>query len=256
MDDDEDEMPEILNDLLSSDMWRSRAGQLAIFSGNEERLKRWDIFGPAFRSLSCGIEPPTNVPLEGLVRIGSMLKEEGNMLFGENEYGAALELYTAGIVLYNGLLSRRNTPVDQQRASIFLSNRAFCFLKLDSFEECIEDCDEAIKYNIKNLKAHYRKSVALKHLGDMEDALAAAQLGLKYSSGNQTEVQDFNSLIKEIRCHLFPPVAVGFDWASVLTLHVNQSSESHAGESHGATAKSNNQSKKTDRCEKQGTEKS
>jgi hypothetical protein len=65
-----------------------------------------------------------------LVEIGSLLRAEGNDLFRENEYEAALELYSAGVVLYKNLLLRCDAPDFRCTASVFLANRAFCQIRL------------------------------------------------------------------------------------------------------------------------------
>jgi len=64
------------------------------------------------------------------VVLGTQLKAEGNCLYEENHFPAAVELYTAAIDIGFSVLERRDTSMAQQRLSTFFSNRAACFLKM------------------------------------------------------------------------------------------------------------------------------
>ena len=62
--------------------------------------------------------------------LGTQLKAEGNSLYEEHHYPAAVELYSAAIDLGFSVLERRDTSMAQQRLSTFFANRAACFLKM------------------------------------------------------------------------------------------------------------------------------
>lgn len=62
--------------------------------------------------------------------LGNKLKAEGNCLYEENYYPAAVELYSAAIDIGYTVLERHNTPVAEQRLSTFFANRAASFLKM------------------------------------------------------------------------------------------------------------------------------
>lgn len=45
-----------------------------------------------------------------------------------------------------------------------LSHRALCYLKLCQFEEAKQECDQALRMDGSNVKAHYRRALAHKGL--------------------------------------------------------------------------------------------
>jgi len=64
------------------------------------------------------------------VLLGTQLKAEGNCLYEEDEYSAAVELYTAAIDVGISELERHDTTMAEHRLSTFFSNRAACFIKM------------------------------------------------------------------------------------------------------------------------------
>uniref|UniRef100_A0A1A9ZWT4 RNA polymerase II-associated protein 3 n=1 Tax=Glossina pallidipes TaxID=7398 RepID=A0A1A9ZWT4_GLOPL len=86
------------------------------------------------------------------------IKDKGNKHVKLGEYQLAIEAYTKAINLY---------PAD----AIFFTNRALCYLKLERYDECIEDCDHAIGLDNLAVKAYYRRMSAHESLGNNMDAL-------------------------------------------------------------------------------------
>lgn len=62
--------------------------------------------------------------------LGTQLKAEGNCLYEENHYPAAVQLYSSAIDIGFSVLERHDTLMAQQRLSTFFANRAACFLKM------------------------------------------------------------------------------------------------------------------------------
>ena len=61
----------------------------------------------------------------------------------------------------------------------------------------MHDCDQALEFEGGNLKARYRRAVALKGLGDLEGAEAAAIQALNIAEGDmEAKIESF---IKEIK---------------------------------------------------------
>lgn len=79
------------------------------------------------------------------------LKEKGNEAFRSKKYDKAIDFYTQAIQAKN----------DEPAA---YSNRAMCHIHLGNFYEAKEDCDRAIKYDPKFVKAYYRRATALSRL--------------------------------------------------------------------------------------------
>eukprot|EP00903_Cladosiphon_okamuranus_P017863 g16439.t1 len=74
------------------------------------------------------------------------LKLEGNALLAESKLVQAVAKYTAAIELHP--------------TAIYLSNRAFCYVKLEQFGLAILDADLALTLDSKYVKAYYRRGSA------------------------------------------------------------------------------------------------
>ena len=81
---------------------------------------------------------------------GETFKEAGNKAFLAQNFDEAITQYTKAIEM-----STENPN------HIYFANRANVLLEQAKYEECIADCDEAIKIEEKYIKSHYRKCKAL-----------------------------------------------------------------------------------------------
>ena len=79
------------------------------------------------------------------------LKEEGNFYLSSHLYQSAIDKYTQAIEILP--------------TSIYLSNRAQAYIKLEQYGSAIEDANEAIKLDPRYIKAYYRKASANYALG-------------------------------------------------------------------------------------------
>ncbi|XP_017865936.1 PREDICTED: RNA polymerase II-associated protein 3 [Drosophila arizonae] len=86
------------------------------------------------------------------------IKDRGNSYVKLSEYEKAIEAYTEAIEVY---------PQDP----IFFINRALCYLKQESYDNCIDDCDAAIELDKLCVKAYYRRMQANESLGNNMEAL-------------------------------------------------------------------------------------
>eukprot|EP00903_Cladosiphon_okamuranus_P019453 g17887.t1 len=82
-------------------------------------------------------------PTPEAISAAEALKMEGNALLAEDKLMQAVGNYTAAIQLHP--------------TAIYLSNRAFCYLKLEQFELAILDADLALTNYVK---AYYRRGSA------------------------------------------------------------------------------------------------
>ncbi len=86
------------------------------------------------------------------------LKEIGNLLFKQNEYKLAIEMYTIALIL---------APFDKTlERSLNLSNRAQCLIFLDCKIESLIECISALKLQPKHDKSWYRKILVSKKFKD------------------------------------------------------------------------------------------
>lgn len=84
-------------------------------------------------------------------------KNEGNVFVKEKHFLKAIEKYTEAIDL-------------DSTQSIYFSNRAFAHFKVDNFQSALNDCDEAIKLDPKNIKAYHRRALSCMALLEFKKA--------------------------------------------------------------------------------------
>lgn len=89
-------------------------------------------------------------------------KELGNQAYKNQDYSKAATYYTKAI------------EVDQSDPSYF-TNRALCYYNINKYEECIKDCDRALRINNTLPKAWKKKSQACVNLLRFEEAVDAAK---------------------------------------------------------------------------------
>ncbi|XP_067633988.1 RNA polymerase II-associated protein 3 isoform X2 [Eurosta solidaginis] len=85
-------------------------------------------------------------------------KDKGNKYVKLGEYEKAIFEYTRAIDIF---------PED----AVYYCNRALCYLKLEKYNICIEDCEQAIEIDNLSVKAYYRRMQANECLGNNMDAL-------------------------------------------------------------------------------------
>lgn len=84
-------------------------------------------------------ESPENLSLK--------LKEQGNKELGDGHFENAVRLYSEGL---------EHTPTN----AILLSNRAFAYIKLESYGLAIQDATDSIKADPNYVKGYYRRGTA------------------------------------------------------------------------------------------------
>ena len=61
-------------------------------------------------------------------------KDQGNDLFKQKNYHGANEMYTVALNLCRHLQDYHYVPIENELLSILFSNRAFCLLKMVSYD--------------------------------------------------------------------------------------------------------------------------
>ncbi|XP_051727723.1 sperm-associated antigen 1A [Ctenopharyngodon idella] len=104
---------------------------------------------------SCNLDAPCGALPPPLAR----LKNEGNMLFKNGQFGDALEKYTQAI---DGCIEAGiDSPED---LCILYSNRAACYLKDGNSTDCIQDCTRSLELHPFSLKPLLRRAMAYESL--------------------------------------------------------------------------------------------
>ena len=106
----------------------------------------------------------------------SVHKERGNALYAKADYHAAIAEYNQCAILL---------PLDP----LPLSNRAQCWLKLRQWAEADRDCTAALELDGTNVKALYRRALARKGLGKIDEAAADVDRVLAIEPANKPALQ-------------------------------------------------------------------
>lgn len=88
-------------------------------------------------------------------------KDQGNQAYKAQNYQDAITYYTRAIQV--------------QEDPSFYSNRALCYFNMDRFEECVRDCDRAIRINPSCSKAYKKKFQACINILKFDEAVEAAK---------------------------------------------------------------------------------
>jgi tetratricopeptide (TPR) repeat protein len=115
-------------------------------------------------------------------------RQLGNGAFKRGDFSEAISQYEYALKALS----------DQDRASKaampVLTNLAFALLKRNSDEQdllsCVQHCDQAIEIEVKNVKAHFRRSQALAGLSKSSEAIASAKTACECSPGDKA-VEDW-----------------------------------------------------------------
>ncbi|XP_036001092.1 sperm-associated antigen 1A isoform X2 [Fundulus heteroclitus] len=119
------------------------------------------------------------------------LKNEGNYLFKNGQFGDALEKYSQAI---NGCSEAGiDSPED---LSILYSNRAACYLKNGNSGDCIQDCNKALELQPFSLKPLLRRAMANESLERYRKAYVDYKTVLQIDTGMQAANDSVNRITK------------------------------------------------------------
>ena len=108
-----------------------------------------------------------NVPAESVSQ-AALLRQKGNDLFTKGLYSEALTNYLECIRL-------------ESTSSVYFSNAAACYLRLEDWENAQEMASEALARDPSTTKAYYRRGCARLKLGDFRMALGDLKTVLRVS---------------------------------------------------------------------------
>ncbi|XP_050540522.1 RNA polymerase II-associated protein 3 [Daktulosphaira vitifoliae] len=108
-------------------------------------------------------------------------KELGNEFFYANDFEEAIRYYNTSIGIY---------PTPEAR-----NNRAMSYIKLERYDQALNDLREVIQRDPKNIKAHFRRGSCLKSISMFCLALRSFEMTLKYDCNNLKAIQ----FVKELK---------------------------------------------------------
>ncbi|XP_011633359.1 RNA polymerase II-associated protein 3 [Pogonomyrmex barbatus] len=109
-------------------------------------------------------------------------REKGNEAFKAADYREALRHYNASIDIDSNLNA--------------YNNRAITLIKLQHYEDALNDCNTVLTMDYKNIKALLRRALALEHLEKAHEALADYEAVLKLEPTNKIAISGVNKLRK------------------------------------------------------------
>ena len=115
----------------------------------------------------------------------------GNKFFKEGNLEEAIKHYTVGLDH-----SKNN--------AILFANRGLCFFKLNQFEKCISDCEEALKIDSVYTKAYFRMALSKFNLGNFRESIEDFKISFKLDSNKSSRTE----------CELYIKYIESFDFES------------------------------------------
>ncbi|GAN10168.1 RNA polymerase II-associated protein 3-like isoform X2 [Mucor ambiguus] len=108
-------------------------------------------------------------------------KAKGNEYFGKKDYKNAILHYGKAIDL-------------DPTVPVYFVNRAMAHLKTNSFLEAEKDCSRGLQLQPKNVKALWRRGIALRELGRMNEARKDFETGLTIEPCNKSLLDELKKL--------------------------------------------------------------
>ncbi|KAG4077495.1 hypothetical protein HA402_002922 [Bradysia odoriphaga] len=136
------------------------------------------------QSAAHSAEPNQNGVSSTTALDANSYKDLGNKFVKSNDYKTAIQHYTKAIEM-------REDPV-------FYSNRALCFLKLEQYTECIDDCSKAVQLDPKLVKGFYRRMQANEVLCNFDLALNDCKEVIKLDPKNADAIRANQRLSQRI----------------------------------------------------------
>ena len=136
---------------------------------------------------------------EVLIIKGTTLKEEGNNFFKENDFDKAARSYRRGVNAVKPL-NKQNTGDSQVQALLISlqTNLSMVFFKQGKFKQSLQVAGSALKVDQSNVKARYRRAVAHRKLGNLEEARVDLKEALKIDNSNATVRKELAAIKKQI----------------------------------------------------------
>ncbi|KAM3927697.1 sperm-associated antigen 1 [Leptodactylus fuscus] len=125
--------------------------------------------------------------------LATQLKNEGNQLFKNGQFGEASTKYTKAIEH----LSETGSE-DAEELGILYSNRAACHLKDGDCAQCIEDCNKALELQPFSIKPLLRRALANESLEKYRQAYVDYKVVLQLDSGTQLANDSINRITRTL----------------------------------------------------------
>ncbi|XP_063780268.1 sperm-associated antigen 1 [Pseudophryne corroboree] len=120
------------------------------------------------------------------------LKDQGNQLFKNGQFGEAAAKYSEAIDIL------QSTGAEDAELGVLYSNRAACHLKDGNCAQCIEDCNKALELQPFSPKPLLRRAMANESLERYRQAYVDYKVALQIDSGMQLANDSINRITKTL----------------------------------------------------------
>jgi FK506-binding protein 4/5 len=127
-------------------------------------------------------------------------KDDGNELFKAGKFRGAIKKYkkaSSFVDNENSFTEAEKAQAKPLRITAHL-NTAACNLKLKDYKACIENCDKALKLEVSNIKALFRKGQALSALDEWRDAELTLNRALEFEPQNKDVQRELQLLKRKV----------------------------------------------------------
>jgi len=140
-------------------------------------------------SMSTSSSIPSN-------NVAAAIKEEGDILYRDKRYQAAVAKYSKAIELLFPLVNNHRLDSDTALQTLYVSysNRCACFLQLNSAALALRDAQECVRLKPDWPKGYLRLGSSHTRLNQTADAIAAYEQVLLLDSNNQEARNALNRL--------------------------------------------------------------
>lgn len=155
----------------------------------EQRLENLNVHDN--KDTEKGEKEPTEVLFKTLdtneLKLNAdVFKENGNQQVKNQKFELAVQCYSKAIQIYN-------------KDPAYFCNRALCYLKLNQFKECVDDCTIAITMDPKLNKAYYRRMQSYESLGENILAIKDCQKVMELEPKCQKFKTDYDRIHNNIK---------------------------------------------------------
>eukprot|EP00794_Sanderia_malayensis_P009028 gene9028-9995_t len=105
------------------------------------------------------------------------LKDQGNRLFAARQYEDAIGCYSKAIT-------------KNPNAATFYTNRALCYMKLQSWQKVITDCQKALELDSKSVKGYFFLGQAYLEQSNYDDAITSFKRALDLAKDQKLNFGD------------------------------------------------------------------
>ena len=129
------------------------------------------------------------------------LRESGNAAFKQGKYSDAAKLYGLGIEMAGGRPVWEPAGLVREELSALYGNRAQAHLGIQQWAEASVDAECSVELKkVGNVKGWWRRGVALKEMGRLEEAAEWTREGVEFESAgpDKAGVEELMGLGREI----------------------------------------------------------